>query len=83
VRRVGGQSRGAAASYKRGRGHQRGARHAVEQTGAHGVRGRGQSVFPSVSRGQTCGGLLLPMSKRLFSCGKSSQRRIDFIVITF
>jgi hypothetical protein len=67
-RRAEGQSRGAGASYRRRRGHGRGARHAVEPTKARGVRGHGQSAFPSASRGRTCGGLLLPMSKHLFSC---------------
>jgi hypothetical protein len=55
------------ASYRQGREHVRRARHAVEPTGARGMRGRGQSVFPSASQGRTRGGLLLPRSKCQFS----------------
>jgi hypothetical protein len=40
----------------------------VEPTGARGVHGHGQSMLPSASHGQTHGGSLLPLSKRLFSC---------------
>jgi hypothetical protein len=68
VRHAGGQSRGVWASYRRGSGHRRRARHTVEPTRARSVRGCGQSAFPSASRGRTRGGLLLLMSKLLFSC---------------
>jgi hypothetical protein len=49
VRHAEGQGRGAGASYRRRSRHGRGARHAVEQTKAYGVRGCGQSAFPSAS----------------------------------
>jgi hypothetical protein len=35
---------------------------------ARGMHGRGQGAFTSASRGRTHGGLLLLLSKRLFSC---------------
>jgi hypothetical protein len=68
VRRARAQGQGAEASYRRGRGHEYEARRAVVPTEARGVHGSGQGMFPSASRGRTCGGLLLLLSKRLFSC---------------
>jgi hypothetical protein len=70
ARRAREQGRRVRQSYRRrhehGHGHRVG--RAVVLTYARGVRGHGQGMFSSASRGRTCGGLLLPLSKHLFGC---------------
>jgi hypothetical protein len=64
VRHAEEQGRGAGPSYRRGCGHG----HVIVLTDARGVRRRGLGVFPGANRGRTRGGLLLLLSKHLFSC---------------